>query len=195
MIRDADMDVKSRNFDWKFMWATATDTSVLDAGTLTTLQKPADVGSYDLTSFWLDRSTANMMHLDFVEWEHYRDVLTVGPQTSAFPHNFTIRPDNNILLWPQADAATYELTYEYWKKAVAMTSDTEISDIPVEFHRIIPVRAKLYYGEAEDAPEIVAGAAAEHDDLYEGLSARWGPDQEGSRLFRGNQQEQRVFAG
>ena len=195
MVRNADQDIKRRWFDWKFLWATATDTTALNLNTLTTLQKPADIGTYNLDSFWLDKSTASAVHLVHVDYEYYRDTLKIGTQTSSKPYLFTTAPNKNILLWPQSDSASYSLTYEYWIAAAAMTADVDVSAIPTDFHRIIIARAKIFWGDREDAPEVVAGAGAEFDDLMDKLEAREGPEQSGRRLFNGYQGEARVYAG
>ena len=52
-----------------------------------------------------------------------------------------------------------------------MTADGDISAIPPRFHKIIIARAKMYYAENEDAPEIMAGSLAEFEDLLDKLEA------------------------
>ena len=43
--------------------------------------------------------------------------------------------------------------------------------IPPRFHRIIVARAKMYYAENEDAPEILASSLAEFEDQLDKLEA------------------------
>ena len=192
-LRDADLDNQRRYTDWKFLWSSPADTTVLDASTLTTLQQPADLSVYDITSFWLDKTLAAAVHLNYVPYKYYRDTLKVNPQTSATPQEFTITPAKNILVWPQANVSQ-TITCDYWIAPAPMTANAEVSIIPAQFHRLIVARGMVYYANAEDAPEVLAGAAAEHDGLLDALEADQGPNQQGRHMFDGNQEEQRVFA-
>ena len=63
-----------------------------------------------------------------------------------------------------------------------MTADADISAIPPRFHKIIIARAKMYYAENEDAPEIMAGALAEFEDLLDKLEADQLPSQKNRRF-------------
>ena len=53
----------------------------------------------------------------------------------------------------------------------ATTADDNVSAIPARFHKIIISRAKMYYAENEDAPEIMVGSLSEFEDLLDKLEA------------------------
>ena len=76
------------------------------------------------------------------------------------------------------------ITKSFQKRSERLTSDSEVSIIPIEFHRIIVVRAKLIYAEREDAPEIMAGSSAEYDSLMSALEAGYLFGQEDGRQAR-----------
>ena len=81
-------------------------------------------------------------------------------------------------LYPTPNAAT-TVSAEYWRTPVVMstiltgetTADSNTSAIPSRFHKIITARAKMYYAENEDAPEILSGSVAEFEDLLNSLEA------------------------
>ena len=188
MIRDADLEIKKLWHDWNFLWAGEAAYSVTTSSGSNALSttKPTNIGNYDLSSFYLNKTSSTPYRLTYVDWNKYSHVLKVGSQTSAVPSNFTIAPDKTVRVWPQADN-TYTLTGEYWIKPAALTAPTQVSAIPEEHHRIIIVRAKIMYAEGEDAPEIAAGAAAEFDHLLEKLESDELPAQRQRRMARANE--------
>ena len=75
-----------------------------------------------------------------------------------------------IDVYPTPDATT-AISAAYWKTPTEMSVDGSESPIPSRFHKIITARSKIYYSENEDAPEILAGALAEFEDLLDKLEA------------------------
>ena len=51
------------------------------------------------------------------------------------------------------------------------TANDNVSAIPPRFHQIIVSRAKMYYAENEDAPEIMVGSLSDFEDLLDKLEA------------------------
>lgn len=174
-IVDADMDIKRRFIDWNFMWKDDFSVSVV-ANDVTinsaTTGWPTNLGYWDPTAFYLDKTTDSFIHLDKVAYLHWRNHLNVGSQQTSQPSLIAIAPDMSLRLHNKSDGA-YTLTGEYWKKPVEMESNTDESEIPEEFRRLIIVRAKIMYGEHEDAPEVLQGAGAEHDDLLNQMENRY----------------------
>ena len=188
MIRDADLEIKKLWHDWNFLWAgedAYSTTTIVDSNALT-LTKPTDIGNYDLTSAYINKGTDDVVHLDWVDWMWYSQNLMTGVQQSDIPVNWTTAPDKTVRVWPQADVA-HTFTAEYWKEPTALAASTDVSDVPEEHHRIIVVRAKIMYGEGEDAPEIVAGAGAEFDHLLGLLESDEAPSQRMRRMSRANE--------
>ena len=63
-----------------------------------------------------------------------------------------------------------------------LAANGDVSAIPPRFHKIIIARAKMYYAENEDAPEIMAGALAEFEDLLDKLESDQLPRQKNRRF-------------
>lgn len=171
--------------DWDFL---ASEDNTPYSQTLTigdaTYTKPLDLGVWDLSSFILDRTTntyQRLTPLDYAEWRnHYRN----GVQTNSTPSRVVLSRNNDIILWPPPDAAS-TLTAEYFILPTKMTANTDVSPIPVQFHRIIVVKAKLLYAGDDEASHIYATAQSEYDDLIDELESFALPDQGNRRKARG----------
>lgn len=182
-VRMADMDIKNRYIDWKFLWRDDFSTTLsvnqetLDSGSG---DWPTNLGTWNPDQFVLDPTSDDYVTLEYTPYREWKRRFGYGTHTADMPGAITIKPDRSLAWFPKADSA-YTLTGEYWKAAVPMTANGDISDIPARFRRLILVRAKLYYAELEDAPEISQGAGAEHDDLLDQLIAHEAPGQEVKR--------------
>ncbi len=179
-IKNADLDIKRRWADWGFLWNEFSTTTVVGSNSLTS--EPSDVDTYNVNTFVLNASTDNYTALEYVDYSVFREKL-LGSQTNDTPTLFTVKPDRSLAVWPPADAA-HTLTGEYWKTGVTLAADDDTSEIPTQHDRLIVVRAKLYYAEAEDAPEIMASAVSEHEDLMRTFESRWLRDQQNHTMMR-----------
>ena len=101
-----------------------------------------------------------------------------GTIDSDVPEVYSIKPNDDIDLYPTPNSATV-VSAEYWRTPIVLsdvvsgetTANGNISAIPLRFHQIIIARAKMYYAENEDAPEIMAGSVSEFEDLLDKLEA------------------------
>lgn len=185
-VRNADLDIKNRYIDWKFLWKDdfSYTLSANDEGlTSASASWPTNLGTWNPDMFVLDATSDDYRLLEYIPYKTWLRDYSYGTHTASTPEIITIKPDNSLAWYPKADKA-YTLTGEYWKAAVKMTANTDTSDIPARFRRLIVARAKLYYAEHEDAPEVSQGAGAEHDDMLDQLIAQYAPDQEVKRHFR-----------
>ena len=86
-------------------------------------------------------------------------------------------------MYPTPDATT-AISFEYFATPTALAADSDVSAIPPRFHKIIIARAKIYYAENEDAPEILSGALTEFEDLLDKLEADQLPSQKNRRFSK-----------
>ena len=185
-VAQADQDIQSRWFDWDYLWSTATMTTISGTATLastntTTGSFPTDLGNWKLGSVVWDPTSDSYQPLEYEPWNEYRDNYKYGTVDSDIPEVFTYHPDNTLDFYPTPSSST-TVQAEYWATPTVMTSDSDISAIPPRFHKIIIARAKMYYAENEDAPEIMAGALAEFEDLLDKLEADQCPSQKNRRF-------------
>jgi len=182
-VKQADQDIQSRWFDWDFLWTEASITAISGTSTLTSSNTgfPSDLGNWKIDSFVWDKTSDDYLILEFMRWNEYRDIYKYGTIDSDIPEVYAIKPNNTLDLYPTPNAATV-VSSEYWATPTVLTSDDDISAIPPRFHKIIIARAKMYYAENEDAPEIMAGALAEFEDLLDKLEADQLPRQKNRRF-------------
>lgn len=181
-VRDADMDIKRRWHDWNFLWTSTTDTSSVGSRSLTT-GNPSDLGQWNVDRVVYDYDTDNYQALEFIEWDEYVSNYKFGTTSNGTPELFTITPAGAIEMYPPASAVK-NIYLEYWKKPEEMSADADISEIPTHYHRLIIVRAKLFYAEHEDAPEVLVGATAEFEDLMDNLESAYGRRQKMRRMHQ-----------
>jgi hypothetical protein len=182
-IANADQDVQSRWFDWDFLWSEASITAISGTSTLTSSNTgfPTALGNWKLDSIVWDKSSESYQILEYMEWNSYREMYKYGTVDSDVPEVYSIKPNNDLDLYPTPNAATV-ISAEYWATPTVLAADADISAIPPRFHKIIIARAKMYYAENEDAPEIMAGAVAEFEDLLDKLEADQLPSQKNRRF-------------
>jgi hypothetical protein len=84
-------------------------------------------------------------------------------------------------IYPTPDSTT-AISSEYWATPTELSASTDVSVIPVRFHRIIIARAKIYYAEQNDASEVLSGSIAEFTDLLLKLESDQLPGQRNRRF-------------
>jgi len=178
----AEVDIKRRWQDWDFMWSAFTSNTVIGSRTPSTSQ-PTDLGVWDVSTFALSQESADYIELDYLPYKEFRQQIVAAATVTGTADIVTFDPTGDILLDPQPDAVL-PFYGEYWRRADEMTADIEISRIPVAFHRLIIVRAKIHYAEREDAPELTAGAMAEFEDLLRQLESHSLPGHASSRQYQ-----------
>ncbi len=184
-VANADLDIQSRWFNWDFLWTEATISAISGTSTLTSSNTgfPTALGNWKLDSAVWNKSADTYQVLEYMEWDKYRYEYKYGSVASDTPEVFTVKPDNNIDLYPTPDATT-AISFEYFATPTALAADSDVSAIPPRFHKIIIARAKIYYAENEDAPEILSGALTEFEDLLDKLEADQLPSQKNRRFSK-----------
>jgi len=172
-IADADQEICDMWLNWNFLWDEFTATTVIATAQVT---QATDLSTWDTDSFYLDYTTANHKKLIEMDYSLWRRVYRNGVKTSAKPSFFVIRPDKDIILEAPPDDE-YTLTADYWKYAARLSANTSASLIPARFQRIIIARAKMYFAEHENAPEVMEGAQMEYGNLLSALQAAELPGQ------------------
>ena len=182
-IKTADQDIQSRWFDWDYLWSEATITASSGTSNLTSSNSgfPSSLGNWRLDSFVWNKSSDDYQILEYVPWNEYREDYKYGTIDSDIPEVFTVKPDNTIDLYPTPNASV-AVSAEYWSTPTLLSSDSQVSEIPARFHRIIIARAKMFYAENEDAPEIMVSSLSEFEDQLDKLEADQHPRQKNRRF-------------
>jgi hypothetical protein len=172
-IADADVFIQSLHWDWNFLWSQH-QTNTVAANQVPT--SPTDLGLWDEDSFYLDYSTANHKKLRAMDYFQWRTTLRQGVKTQRKPSIIVVKPDKTLIFDVPPDDV-YSLTGDYWKTPTKMTANDDVSEIPVQFHRIIVVQAKLWFAEEEEIPTVYQSASSELRTLLMELESHELPQQ------------------
>ena len=164
-IADANDEICGFHHDWNFLWSQFEEPTIANTSTVT---RPSDIGLWDTDSFCLDYNTDDYRKLKEMSYRQWRKFFRNGTRTPDKPSFFAVRPDKNIVLEPIPDDV-YTLTADYWKIAPRLTNNPDEPLIPENLQRIIVVRAKIYYAEHDNAPEVMQGAMQEFQVLINSL--------------------------
>ena len=191
-VAAASFQIQTLWHDWDFLWSQYSSTTSI--GTRApALQKPTDLNVWDRNSFYLDYTSDTNYRLEDYDYIAYRDNYRQGVATNSTPVYVIIQPDQNIILDPPPDAV-HTITADYWKTPAALTGNTDIPDIPPQYHRAVVARAKTMWAEREEAPEILLSASAEYQDLLDKLESNSLSGQEGRRRAGGTTVNSSVIA-
>lgn len=171
-VANADLETQGRWLDWDFLHVRTW--SVNTVANTAAVVAPADLGTWDRDSFYLNYTLATHKKLLEVDYKSWRKNNRQGVKVSAQPSDVVILPDLSLVLEAPPDAV-YSLSADYWKRPAKMTSDTGASPIPEEYERIIVARAKMMYAEAKGAADVMASSSVEFDDLLDKLEAKYLP--------------------
>lgn len=177
-IKDADLDIQRMWFNWDFLWSEATLTPSAGVSTLTS---PSDLAQWNTDSVVYNPTAAGYQPLAFVPWLEYREDYKYGTVDTGVPEVFSIKPTNVMDVYPTPDSTT-AISSEYWATPTELSAASDVSVIPVRFQRIIIARAKIYYGEQNDASEVLSGAITEFTDILLKLEADQLPGQRNRRF-------------
>jgi hypothetical protein len=135
---------------------------------------PAEAGIATRFSSWDIRSmrvyeTAsgndNSTELPFLDYVMYRDYYLTNTQAPGRPIIHSVAPNLNLLLGPKPNEAGYTVVGEYRKTTQSLVANTDVPEMPADYHMMIVYRALMRYARAEAAGEIYADAKAAHDEF------------------------------
>lgn len=186
-VARADLFVQNLWVDWKFLWYP--DTSVLgQAGSdVLTPSVPTwarNIQTIEFGSLWIAPGTSSARPIRYMPWDAFRGMFGRKVKgTQPVPFCFSQQPDGVIVLSHYLSSdATFALDYHVIGKRMAGDNDT--SPIPENFDNIIVERAKIFYAQRENAPEIMTGSTAEYTDLLDKMQAMCLPDNTAGRRLR-----------
>ena len=184
-VAASDFEIQVIWEDWDFLWAQYSSTLATSVKE-PILQKPTDLGTWDLRSFYLNYTTDDSTHLSYLSYVDWRKDFRQGTQTDTTPSYVVVQPDQNVFVDPPPDGA-FTITADYWKTPTLMAANATVSPIPVQYHRIIVARAKSMWAEREEAPDILIASSAEYADLLDKLESSQLPAQKARRLSSNDQ--------
>lgn len=149
-VMSADLYIQDMYENWKFMREEYSEDTLAGNKMLPSIQ---DVAWYDEGTFKIiENGTTDENPIEVVEYDaikgEIRDVST------GVPYRVIIMPDNTLEVDPVPDAA-HTIKCDYYKNAVEMAGNSDISVIPARFHKAILGYALMLYAGYERADEIM----------------------------------------
>ena len=101
------------------------------------------------------------------EWDYnvLRDTYMLGTPESGPPSVFAIKPKGSSLLLAPIPDAVYTVSGEYQRRASSMEANTDVPDMPEEYHMAIVHGARMKYAAFENAPEVMAEAVRDYSRI------------------------------
>lgn len=170
-IRDACTAIDQLWMDWRYLWCQYAETATANAQTLPLPDQTVRMWDPRKMRFRQSGVTgAIWQSVDYYDRVDFLIQFDPDNAVAGAPVAFTIMPDNSVFFSAPFDAA-YDFKGEFWQRPPALAADADIPMMPAEYHRIILARAAVYYGNREDAPEIIQGLEAEYVDLLDKLES------------------------
>lgn len=169
-IADANDAICNEYLDWNFLWELVTDT--LAAGDQE-IAWDDEWRSVDERGILFNPQSNNGYFPIYQPYPEYNIAWRQRAATTVVrPSVWTRNPNPGTILI--SHKATNNIDYELpvWKWATRLAADDDVTPLPRSLgDRIVICRAMMIYAVREDAPEILAGASAEYDDLMQKLEA------------------------
>ena len=179
-IKRADQYVQLLWVNWKFLRRTY---SVATTATIATAAKPANLKYWDFKTFRIiEPGETDENPLAAVEYDSIKE--SILDTSTDIPSRVIIMPDNSLMFEPVPDLA-YTIKADYYDKPTLLAANAQVSLIPEEYHQIIIGRAKILYGNYENAPEQIADGEEIYDEQLALLENDQLPNQEHSRFNTG----------
>jgi hypothetical protein len=181
-INSAWLDIQRLHASWDWMLAETTFLTVAGQGSYTPVQAgiASRFGRWSIASFRVARTPPNdetmLMPLSYGD---FRSVYLTGPQPQARPVVVCSLPSLSLGLGYKPDQA-YTIRGEYWKSAQNLTADSDIPEMPEDYHDAIVYRALMLYARYESAAEIYEDALQNYRRLISLLEIHQLPSFDGT---------------
>jgi hypothetical protein len=178
-VQDAYVDIQEKHDQWGFLRQDFTlpltiGVAFYPATSIPGLSIWLKSNPYDSLRCYL-ATTDDEQWLTYRSYEEFRGLRLRGANRSVSgrPQDFTISPNNDLMVWPIPDQA-YSIDGEYVKSASKFTID---SDVPVfaDFHMVIVWSALMKYASYAAEPSLYAQAQKEYGRLINKLELKYLP--------------------
>jgi len=180
-IQLAHQEIQAKFYDWGFLWAEGSFSTVQDQGSYrltdsgsmggagNVIENLAKLAKYNPESgmtgpkIWINGT----QQLAYIRWSDYDNARYTG---SGKPCAVTIKPNGDFLLLPAPDAV-YPITFEYYQTPQVLVLDADIPRMPERYQHVIVARAMVFYANYENAPEIKNDGLERYKEAIDQLEA------------------------
>ena len=147
-VKDADLYIQDLYENWKFQRQSYEEATLVGNNALPTVQ---DAAWYDEKTFKIiEEGETEENLIEVVEYDAIKS--EIRDTASGVPYRVIIMPDNTLEVDPLPDG-THTIKCDYYRDAVEMTGNADVSVIPERFHKAILGYALMLYAGYENAAE------------------------------------------
>lgn len=174
-VNDAWDEIQTSQEYWK--WMRRDFTKTIDNPTYE--YTPASLGLTDFR-IW-DRSQKLYMYktfagngaeapVQFMEWRQFRDIYGFGTIQTGQPSVYTIRPQDDALVFNMIPDVEYTIRGEYMKGNQELTVDGDTPECPVRFHKAVRYLALRNLNTHDEAYSAADRAAIDYGTVFDALT-------------------------
>lgn len=163
-VKEAYRQIQLQSLKWKWMRGTATVNTVAGDRDYAV----AEFSGATRHRAWITSSARiyktsqdSETTLFYLSYEDWLAAYNIGSQVQGRPVHYTIGPNNVILLGPTPDDV-YTVTIDFYKSVHELASNTDVPELPADYHYAIVYRTLMKYARFESAPEIYDDARDEY---------------------------------
>lgn len=101
-------------------------------------------------------------------WTHFRYLYLRGTHASSYPSTVVTDVNDKLFLGATPDAV-YRVTGNYWKSNQNLVADTDVPEMPADYHMMVVWRAITKYAYNTVGHEVLARAQSEGGPLWDAL--------------------------
>jgi hypothetical protein len=174
-VKDAHTEIQNKHPNWKWMRSQFTVNTVAGDDSYAPTDCTDSVSSLAIARFkrWWpydDDGRVNVKRyltsggvggegfMNYLPWPYFRSIYRLGTQNNGPVTNFTIDPQNNLVLGPKPDGI-YTISGEYQKSALVFSADGDLAEFTgsmnvEDFDQLIVYVAMKKYGAFHAAQEV-----------------------------------------
>lgn len=152
-------DIETARTDWGWMFSSFSFPTVSGQSEYTPVQAGiSDFGEWDLAqmrNYNTAAGIASEIFMDKIDYNTWRDAYLYGGTrfTRTQPLQFAISPTEALCLGPVPEVG-YTVEGKYYRAPQALTDDSDILTMPLEYRMMVVFKAMMYYGGYMGAPEV-----------------------------------------
>lgn len=178
-IADAWLELQSRPIDWRWMRKSLDGDTTLTQTSYTGAELgAADFGRWRVPSdeytvkAYLAANPTRVWKLRWVPLESFKTTYIDAEPNAAQPIDWSIADDDSLLIGPLSDQV-YKIRAEYLMAPTLLEDDADEPEFATQHHLMLMWRALMEVGKFDNAPDVLARAAANYARMEHTLLAEY----------------------
>lgn len=165
-VRTSYYDLQTLHTDWDWLWAEDTLTLVAGTGEYTEPFATNNARALDGHVYLQTGANENRDKLVRYDYPLFRDRVLMKARLTGKPFRYAVKPNESALLVdPLPDsAATYTLSYAYWRDTHTLSADADTVLIPDKHTMVIVWGAVMKFAQYEEAGALMQTAQYHYNE-------------------------------